>query len=221
MKKILAIAGIFFLFTTNALAVYDPSATWKTYDVGSGASNSVFGNTSTRLGLSTALTATTTIYVATTTLVMYKTGSPSDSVEGVLWSSCSTPTVLATTTAIAGSSISTSATVYTFVFPLTRIASGSSYWFGVRRTGSADASNYYRVRRGASGAVWQYVGTCSENLGGGDVGGSVAVYGELASSSPSSLTVVGIPTQTGGAFLPFTVGALLVGLTMYLWRGNH
>jgi len=164
----------------------DYTDTWKIYDYSGGTSNSVFGNVSYRLGVvDSAYTAPEPVYIATTTLRIYKTGSPTDNVQGIIVTTCNPLTIVATSTnVVAGSSIGTSAGDKTFTFPEYYVASGTSVRIGIRRTGAEDASNYYRVQRNASGS-WNYAGNCTEGIS-GEVNGQMWVYGELAASASSS-----------------------------------
>lgn len=181
---------------------------------GGGTNNTTWGLVSTRLGWGRAgIAATGTYYVATTTYELYKTGSPSDAVEAVIWDTCST--VLATSTnTVAGSSITTSATTYTFLFANVEIASGTTPLFGLRRTGSANASNYYRFRRNTTPST-SYIGNCTESIS-GTPNGWIYGYGWKPAASSSVWCEDGV-CYTDEEMATTTAAILALGYTLQLY----
>lgn len=145
---LLVFLGIF-LFYITAFASFDTSCSYSVDLGNSGTSASSWGLTNTRIGIGHSVTATTSIKVKSATFRFFKIGTPTDYVYGVIITGNSTTgTIVATSTNwYSGSSISSSATNYTFTFPIgtsTEFASGSSFTLGVVRT-EYNASNYYRT----------------------------------------------------------------------------
>ncbi|HEY6617422.1 MAG TPA: choice-of-anchor R domain-containing protein, partial [Vicinamibacterales bacterium] len=90
--------------------------------------------------------------VATVKLQLIRVGAPGDSVQIEIRQGSATGTIVGTSTGLLGSTIPTSSSVQTLTFTTPVVLAGSTtYFFIVRRSGSADSSNHYRITYGTGG----------------------------------------------------------------------
>src|SRR3990167_2404058 len=109
----------------------------------------VYGGTGNLQEEAQEFTPTASIICHQIKLYLYKTGSPTDNVYLTIRTDSSglpSGTILGTSGTIAGSSIATVGTEYTFTFTTpVLLSSGVTYHFVISRDGARDTANYYRI----------------------------------------------------------------------------
>jgi hypothetical protein len=171
MKKFFFLV-LFFLFVPVAHAdIRGATTTLYTYDVGT--NNTVFGNSATAMGICVRFATSSDVYITDFRLQLYKTGSPTDSLQAFIATSDPEPTpdvtwYASSTNTISGSSLTTSQQPYWFYFSSSTATSSliRKMFVGrdfagdgmavaypslcVVRTGAPDVTNYYRIARDAT-----------------------------------------------------------------------
>lgn len=162
--------NIFFLlpfFFLAPLVHADIGTSTTLYSQTGGSNNTVFGNASTTLGICVRFGTSSPVYVDTFKINMYKTGAPTDTLQAFLAVRGSTTapstyyTFATSTNTIAGTSLTTGSSEYTFNFATTAYTYYNRFddeytgdlrstgWGAVcvKRTGGISATNYYRITR--------------------------------------------------------------------------
>jgi hypothetical protein len=154
--------------TDGAIATYDSSTPFNTNLIAGGTASS--GQVGQAAGQS--FTAGSSYNTSNIILLLMKEGSPSDNLKLEVLTTSITGTVIATSSNVAGTSLSTSKTWISFAFNSFAIASGTKYYLRLTRDGARDGTNDYR---------WAL---CGSNVMSG--GGSYALDNNVWSSESST-----------------------------------
>lgn len=164
MRYVFLSWAIMFFFGFGIIPVFAQDSFYIQDEAGSGTATGAFGNYDTTCYFGQYFTATTSIDVLELRSTLALTGSPTDGVYAYLATiSGSTLTEIATSTNII-TSVNSSYVMKTWEFDTTlNFETPTNIYFGLRRVGSYNSTNYYRFGRLSAGSLDTWSFRCSNN----------------------------------------------------------